>query len=316
MTKPTTLDAIRMHRADADAIVAAGELVDMRFTSGNVLSLRAAKLFCLLIQEAGIAVADQVQHRVPFAVLNETFHKSRDELVEAIAELQSTVVSVRLMSRKGRAFTKSGPILSDVEREADDLDDAEVRFEFSPTLRRVIADSTHWTAVSRRAVLAFESKYSLRLYLFLSLRARLRKTSEDMDLDALRSMLGLSSDTLSRWQDMRRRALDPAFAEINHLAGFHAEYMPLKRGRRFIGVRLAWSLKDPDELAVAQRELERPRVGRTARRDDLVETIAQTRQRLAESLANATPIDRLRPDHLGRNEPTQRPPARPGGPHD
>jgi hypothetical protein len=315
MARPTTLDAIRMHRADADAIVAAGELVDMRFTSGNVLSLRAAKLFCLLIQEAGIAVADPVQHRVPFAVLNATFHKSRDELVEAIAELQSTVVSLRLVSRKGRAFTKSGPILSDVEREDDELTDAEVRFEFSPTLRRVIADSTHWTAVSRRAVLAFESKYSLRLYLYLSLRARLRKTSEDMDIDALRALLGLSGGTLSRWQDMRRFALDPAVAEINHLAGFHAEYMPLKRGRRFIGVRLAWSLKDPAELVVAQKELERPRVGRTARREDLVETIAQTRQRLAESLASAPPIDRLRPDYLGRNDPAHEPPKRTGEPH-
>lgn len=314
MTKPTTIDAIRMHRADADAIVAAGELVDMRFVAGNVLSLRAAKLFCLLVQEAGIAVADQVQHRLPFAVLNETFHRSRDELVEAIAELQSTVISVRLVSRKGRAFTKSGPILSDVEREAEDLDAAEVRFEFSPTLRRVIADSTHWTAVSRRAVLAFESKYSLRLYLFLSLRANLRKVSEDLDLDALRAMLGLTGGTLSRWQDMRRFALDPAVAEIGHLAGFHAGYMPLKRGRRVVGVRLSWSLKGRDELVEAQKELERPRVGRTARRDGLVETIAQERHRLAESLASAPPLDRLRPDHIGRREPDQKPPRPQGKP--
>jgi len=71
MAKLTTLDAVRMNRADADAIVAAGELVDLRFVSGNTLSLRAAKLFCLLIQEAGVAVADQVQHRVPYSVLNE-----------------------------------------------------------------------------------------------------------------------------------------------------------------------------------------------------------------------------------------------------
>lgn len=304
----TTLDAIRMHRGDADAIVAAGELVDMRFVAGNVLSLRAAKLFCLLIQEAGIAVADPVPHKVPYSVLNETFHKSRDELVEAIAELQSTVVSVRLVSHKGRAYTKSGPILSDVEREADDLTDAEVRFEFSPTLRRVIADSTHWTAVSRRAVLAFESKYSLRLYLFLSLRARLRKVAEDVDLVTLRNLLGLSGDTLSRWQDMRRFAIDPAIAEINHLAGFHAAYVPLKHGRRVNGVRLIWGLKAPDELIAAQKELDRPRVGRTARRDDLVETIAQTRHRIAESLASAPPLDRLRPDHLDRDEPDRNPP--------
>jgi len=312
MAKLTTLDAVRMNRANPDAIVAAGELVELRFATGNTLSLRAAKLFCLLIQEAGIAVADQVQHRVPYAVLNETFHKSRDELAEAIAELHSTVVSVQLVSRKGRPYTKSGPILSDVEREPGGLEDAEIRFEFSPTLRRVIADSTHWTAVSRRAVLALESKYSLRLYLWLSLRANLKKTAEDVSLDDLRDLLGMSGSTLSRWQDMRRFALDPAFAEVNHLAGFHAVYRPLKQGRRVSGVQIAWGRKAPADLVKAAKELDRPRVGRTARRAGLVETIAQERHRIAESLANAPGIDRTSPDMLGRPEPRPEPP-RPHG---
>lgn len=299
--KPTTLDAIRMHRSDPDAIVAAGELVDMRFVAGGSLSLRAAKLFCLLVQEAGIDVAEAKQHRIPYAVLNETFHKSRDELVEAIMELHSTVVSVKLVSHQGRAFTKSGPILSDVERDDDDLNAAEVRFEFSPALRRVIADSTHWASVSRRAVLAFESKYSLRLYLFLSLRARLRKVTEEISLDDLRDLMGVAGNTFARWQDMRRFVLDRAIAEISHLAGFNAAYQPLKQGKRIVGVRLVWGLKDRDALVEAQKELDRPRVGRTARREGLVEAIAAERQRIAESLA-AAPIDRPIPDRMGHSE--------------
>lgn len=312
MSKPTTLDAVRMNRADPDAIVAAGELVELRFVSGNTLSLRAAKLFCLLIQEAGIAVADQVQHRVPYSVLNETFHRSRDELADAIGELHSTVVSVQLISRKGRPYVKSGPILSDVEREPDDLDAAEIRFEFSPALRRVIADSTHWASISRRAVLSFESRYSLRLYLWLSLRANLRKTAEDVDLDDLRALLGVPAKTVTRWQDLRRFVLDRAVGEINHLAGFRAAYQPVKRGRRVVGVRLAWGLKGGAELVETQKELDRPRVGRTARRGGVVETIAQERHRLAESLANAPGIARTTPDQLIRHEPGQKP-TKPNG---
>jgi len=290
MPKITTLDKIRIERSDPDVIVAAGEVADMRFTSGDSLSLRAAKLFCLLIQEAGIAVADQVQHRIPYAVLNETFHRSRDELVEAVMELHSTVVSVQLVSRKGRPYVKSGPILSDVEREPDSLDDAEIRFEFSPAMRQVIADSTHWAAVSRRAVLAFESKYSLRLYLHIGLRVNRRQTSEDVSLEDMRDILGIARNTLPRWQDMKRRALDPAVAEISHLAGFTVMYTPLKRGRRVVGVRLAWGHKAAPDLIETQRELDRTRAGRTARRDGLVETIAQERYRLAENLANATAL--------------------------
>ena len=313
MAQMTTLNAVKMTRSDPDAIVAAGELVELRFVSGNTLSLRAAKLFCLLIQEAGITVADQVQHRIPYSVLNETFHKSRDELAEAVMELHSTVVSVKLVSRQGRPYTKSGPILSDVEREPDDLDDAEIRFEFSPALRRVIADSTHWASISRRAVLSFESRYSLRLYLWLSLRANLRKTAEDVSLDDLRAVLGVPDKTLLRWQDFRRFVLDRALGEINHLAGFHASYMPLKQGRRIAGVRLAWSLKERDELVKAQKELDRPRVGRKARRAGLVETIAQERHRLAESLANAG-MDRTGPEQLGRRETSPKPPRPDGEP--
>ena len=292
MAKLTTIDAVKMHRPDPDAIVAAGEVADMRFTSGDALSLRAAKLFCLLIQQAGIAVADQVQHRIPYATLNETFHKSRYELAAAVSELHCTIVSVQLVSRKGRPYVKSGPILSDVEREPDSLDDAEIRFEFSPAMRRVIGDSTHWAAVSRRAVLAFESKYSLRLYLHIGLRVNRRQTSEDVILDELRDILGVPDGTFRRWQDLRRFAIDRAVAEINQLAGFTAAYTPLKRGRRVVGVRLAWGRKATSDLIDTQRELDRPRVGRTARRDGLVETMAQERHRLAESIANARGLDR------------------------
>jgi hypothetical protein len=41
------------------------------------------------------------------------------------------------------------------------------------------------------------------------------------------------------------------------------------------------------ELIEAQKELDRPRVCRTARREDKVETVADERAVLAESLANA-----------------------------
>lgn len=283
----TLLDALRMARGNPDAIIAAGELADMRFRSGASLSLRAGKLLLLLIQEAGINVAEDIQHRVPLAVLNETFHLSREDLLDAIEELHGATISIRVTSRNGRAFTKSGPLLADVEREDEYLDAAEIRFTFSATLRRVIGDSQHWAAISRRAVLAFESKYALRLYVFLARRANMRQTTEELELDDMRDLLGLRPGTLERWQDLRRFALDPAIAEVSHLAGFHAAYTPIKRGRRITGVKLIWGLKGQEDLIAAARELDRPRVGRVARRMGQVDTIAQERQTLADRLAAA-----------------------------
>ena len=309
MTKTTVQDAIKFNRSNPDAIIAAGELVDMRFKSGGVMSLRAAKLFCLLVQQAGVAIADSKQHSVPYSVINETFHKSRNELVEAIEELHSTTISIHVTSRNGKAYTKSGPILSDVERDDDDQAGAEIRFEFSPALRRVIADSTHWAAISRRAVLAFESKYSLRLYMYLSLRAGLRKTSEDVTVDDMREILGVPTGALTRWQDFSRFALDKAVSEINHLAGFRAGYIPTKRGRKIAGLRLTWGRKAGEELIEASKELERHRTGRTARRDDKVEAIAQEHAALRHSLAStiaAAPYDNATVAQL--TEPNDRQP--------
>jgi hypothetical protein len=289
--RPKTIDALQTFAGNPDVIVQAGEVADMRFPRGQSLSLRAAKLFLLLVQEAGVRVVENQQHRIPYSLLNETFHRGKGELLDAIYELHGTTISVRITSAGSRPFTRTGAILSDVEREDEDLDGAEIRFEFSKAMREVIRSSTHWAAISRRAVMAFESKYALRLYLVLALRAGLRKTSEDFALEDFRALVGVDAGSLDRWQDIKRRVLEPAREEINHLAGFHMEFTPIKRGRKVIGVKLLWGRKGSAELVEAAQELERPRVGRKARRtgkvDELVEQQAHLRAALAEELAAA-----------------------------
>jgi hypothetical protein len=296
---PRTTDALRSIAGNPDVIVQAGEVVDMRFQRGQSLSLRAAKLFLLLVQEAGVHVVEDRQHRIPYAVLNETFHSGKSELLDAIDELHGTTISVRITT-SGRHFTRTGPILTDVEREDEDLIGAEIRFEFSRAMREVIQDSTHWAAISRRAVMAFESKYSLRVYLVLSLRAGLRKVSEDFALEDFRALVGVSHGALDRWQDIKRRVLEPAREEINHLAGFRMEFSPIKRGRKVIGVKLIWGRKDSVERIEALKELERPRVGRKVRRTGTIEALAteqaQLRAAMAEELA-AAPQQGRNPQH-------------------
>lgn len=289
--QPNTIDAIRNMRGHPDAIVEAGEMVDMRFPSGGRMSLRAAKLFHLLVQAAGVDIAEVMTHKITLAALNETFHISVPDLIELVDELHTTTLKLKLTDPKGRTYTKSGPILSDVEREDEHHSQAEIRFDFSPTLRKAIANSSHWAVISKRAVLAFESRYSLRLYTVLSLRAGLRKTSEDFSMDDLRELLGVPAGKLATWKNLRLRALDPAIAEINQLAGFHAGFIPLKRGRKVIGVSLTWGLKDHGARVEAMKELERPKVGRRERREGRVDLVAQQegyqREELATALTNA-----------------------------
>lgn len=274
-------------------------MIDMRFPAGGRMSLRGAKLFHLLVQSAGIDIAEQKTHRITLAALNETFHLAAPELIELIDELHTTALKLKLTDSKGRSYTKSGPILSDVEREDEDQPQAEVRFEFSSALRKAISNSTHWAVISKRAVLAFESRYALRLYTVLSLRAGLRKTSEDFTIDELREVLGVPAGKLTVWKNLRRRALEPAMAEINQLAGFHAGFVPLHKGRKVVGVTLTWGQKDQAARVEAMKELDRPKVGRKERREGRVERLMEEqanreglqREELATALTAAVPAD-------------------------
>lgn len=90
-----------------------------------------------------------------------------------------------------------------MERKSEEIAAAEVRFKFSRTLRHVTGDSTHWASVSRRAVLSFESKFSLRQYLLLSVRASLLKTSETFEMNDLRHIFGVEEGKLFRWPGLR-----------------------------------------------------------------------------------------------------------------
>jgi len=293
MTKqqpPSTLEAAQNYRGHPDAFVEAGEVADMRFPKGSHMTLRGAKLLHLLVQSAGVAVADDVTHRITLASLNDGFHVSVGELVELIHELQTTTLGLKLTDSRGRRYTKTGPILADVEREDETTAQAEVRYRFSPTMRKAIANSNHWAVISKRAVLAFESRYALRLYTVLSLRIGLRKATEDFTLDDLRAVLGVPPGKLEPWKSLRRRALEPALAEVNQLAGFHAGFVPITHGRKIVGVTLSWSVKNREARGKALEELNRPKVGRKARRYDQTEEV-HAREELALSLNEAGPDD-------------------------
>ncbi len=287
-----TLSVVTRHEGVREAIVQAGELIDLRFPAGSQLSLRGAKLFALLIQAAGPRIVEPVQHRLPLAALNSTFHLSTPELVELVNELHGTIVQVHLQDPQGRRYTKSGPILADVEREDDDQAQAELRFEFSPTIRRVVASSLQWAILSRRAVLAFGSRYALRLYMVLALRVNRHQATQEFRLDDLRQLLGVPAGKLTRWADLRRKVLEPALAEVNHLSGFGAGFTPVKMGRVVVGVTLVWWRKPEAERIEALKELERPTGGRKERRlslaDQKATEDAEAREGLLRDLSQAT----------------------------
>lgn len=273
-----TINAIRRYAQNPDAIIKAGEMAEWRFPKGNQMSLRGAKVFCLLIQAAGVRITEDVEHSISFAELNSSFHISVDELESVVDELHSTIIKLKLTEDDDTPIMRSGPVLADAKRTLVEGSSAKLSYSFGPALRQAISNSNHWAVISKKAILAFQSKFSIRLYTIISLRVGLRKTSEVFLLEDLRSILGIVDGTYPSFGNFQQKVLAPALSELNQLAGFNLGYRPLKRGRSVVAVEFFWGVKDQEAVVEASKELERPKVGRKARREGKVELIAATEQ--------------------------------------
>ena len=265
-----TLSVIRAAADRDDEVIVAGEIVDLRIPGGRSLSLLASKLFVLLLDRAGTGVTEDRTHRATLESLN---WGKRDlaEIEEAIYELHGTSVTL---------FTEtdiySGPVLAEVRRPKN-AGQGVMHWRFSRPFQQVIKDSRHWAAISGRAILAMECKYSPWLYQLCALHAGRDKISEDWDLYDLRERLGANARSFRRWNAFRERVLEPACAEINQLTGIGVAWEPVKFGRKVMGVRLSTWRKSAAEISEADAELTRHRVGRKERRGDLVERIVGER---------------------------------------
>lgn len=258
-----------------------GEVAEIHFPKGGTLSLLASKLFVQLLDISGAKVCDQVEHRTTLESLNWA-HRDTGEIEETVRELQRTIVELTVETGRGKV-RKSGPILTDVSR---DLDAAtgELVWEFSKTFRNVVRNSTHWAAISARAVLLMEGKYSPWLYQLAALHAGRKEAFRDWSLEELRTRLGATAPSFKRWINFRNYVLEPAVAEVNHLTGVRIDWQPVKRGRTVVAVRLACWRKDGKEIEAAAAEQARPRPGRKARRDGSVERLAEQKKQIAKSI--------------------------------
>ena len=280
-----TTAVIRAASDQPDEVIVAGEVAEIRFPEGGGLSLLASKLFVQFLDLAGAAVAEDRDHRAPMASLN-WGKRELAEIEAATRELHRTTVELSVNTRNGKR-RRSGVVLADVDRPEDA--EGEIEWRFSKTFRYVIANSRHWAAISARAVLAMESKYAVWLYQLCALHAGRDRVHEDWDLADLRERLGASAPTWRRWQDFKRKILEPACAEINQLTGIGVAWEPIKRRRKIVGVRLSTWRKSREEIAEAAAELARHRTGRKARREGLVERLdaerAETRREIQARLA-------------------------------
>ena len=166
--------------------------------------------------------------------------------------------------------------------------------------REMAEKSCHWAIMDRQTVFALSSKYSILLFQHISSLVNLsRVTTKTFTVPELRSVLGVPDGKMTRFADFRRFALEAALAEISQISRLTLTATPKKTGRTVTSVTISWEEKDFGERRDAKRELDRPKVGRKARREATTETPVLAFP-ASGSLKGTPPWEQLARDHVTR----------------
>ncbi|ETI65463.1 replication initiation protein [Sphingomonas sp. ID1715] len=267
-------DVIR--RRDLDFVSKPGELVESEFETGS-LSAAGRKAFALMLRKAGPeAGEDSKTFTITKKELRGT-HKGNERIQPVMDELLRVIVRIRTTSKKGKPAIMSQSLLSSCVEEISEDGMSVVEYQFSESFKRVIQRSDYYARVNLGVMLALQSRYSLTLYDLGCLIINRQNRVVKMNVDELRRRLGVPDGSFKNFAEFRRDVLAKSKAEIDQLADFIVEWEEIRgsgRGRPVEAVKLTFSPKDPVDQEETAKELDRPKVGRRARRDGSVEQIA------------------------------------------
>jgi hypothetical protein len=267
--------ATEVARRGTDEIVKAAELVTVRPAKGKSLSLAARRALNLMIQHAAGDAWEAKEFWITKAALRRG-HKSNDRIEDLMSEIGTTEVIINTITPKGTPGRLIVPILASRIEEDDETDSGVVWYEFTPKVAAMLRRSETYALLSGKAVLAFESKYSLVLYEIGCQLSGRHNPTQEFTIDALRELIGVPPGKMTEWSDLRRFTLEKAKREIDHLAekfSFSWEEIREARKGKVVGVKLVFELKPGDLAIAAAEEADRHSAGRSARRAGTVEKI-------------------------------------------
>lgn len=238
---------------DGDEFAKPGNLVEVRFVKGQSLSLTAARLLALMILTAGGDAWEPVAHRMRKADIRRG-HKGNERISDMLEELHRTLFAADDLSWRGRKATKRFSLIQSSREEVDEegSEAGWIEWEFTPDARRLIRESETYAVLNRQAVLGFRSSYALRLYEMGALRLYRRQSVWRGDMTAIRAAFGIAPELYKDFAQLRRKVLEKAKAEIDHLAHFTVDWREIRRGRTVVEIEFTFHPKSaPAQLVAA-----------------------------------------------------------------
>lgn len=205
---------------------------------------RDRKLWVFLLHAAWDEIPEEdtdktVIHELSISKITQVFRDlgadhSSQWIWESVKRLARTVAEWEdnnqegVESLLGSAITKEG------------RDNGRLRYYFPPLLAPKLKKALQYARLRTHFVIKLSGKYAVTLYELLETAANRRYPVLEYRLDELRKVLKVPDGRLIRYQDIRRRVLEPAIAQINNNpleAGFMVEMQPIKNGRAIERIR-------------------------------------------------------------------------------
>lgn len=236
-----TLKAFQRH----GEVIKPAELIEVR--GGEKITLAARRIYNQLLSNAfgPEMAAEGREYRIPFAELRGN-HTSNDRVAEAILNLMQTVVRVRMSDGSTRNVHLLGP--TDIEKFGPGIATM-LTYELHPKLLPILRDSQIFARLEMQILHGFSTKYGMALYEIIAKRIGLKHVFyNDFETDELRDYLGVPVGKLGPFAALRRKAIEPAVAEVNALAPFSCRVDVVEtKGRKVTKLRLSWWTKSVEE---------------------------------------------------------------------
>lgn len=256
-------------KPDHGEMIKPSETIDVAFAEG--LSLNDRRCWNALIANAfGPDMRDEERDfRIDLSLLRQG-HNGNERVEDTIEKLMKTVARCRMPNGSVTRFQLlGGNNMGDPMRPRGEL-----TYSFDKRLIEAVRDSISFGKLEIAVMAAFNSKYALALYEHVSRRINLRHVfSEEYTVAEFREILDVQPTQLKAFGNFKQRAIAPALTEVNQWAPFRLTISYKKTGQRVTSIVVNWCWKDREGRAAAREELEKCKVGRKIRAENLKETV-------------------------------------------
>jgi hypothetical protein len=248
-----------------DEMIKPKELIEIK-GAGN-LTLQDRRLFNILLNNAwGTSIVeDRKQFTIDTAQLKEP-GQTNQRLYRSINTLMKTVIVENANKRRSQMLGSNDISPSGI-----------LTYEFPTRLSLILKESNVFAKLDLAVMGQFSSKYAFALYEAISRRINLKhKFNEELDMEGMRTVLSVEDGKLEAYRNLRIKAIEPAVTEVNDISPYNVTITPRNKGRKVIGFKMYWYVKDEQGLKKSYEEIQSAKVGRTQRQEDAADTIIES----------------------------------------